>query len=127
MALQEIGPIIPADQNLVWLNKNTIKTVAANSRRASNGALIYQQTPLVSGIPILIGTLGGWLPRSEYEALRNHSQNTTAPFVVKINGDTLNVIWDHTGDAAVTGDDLFTQAGGYSLVTNVTLRFLTVA
>lgn len=127
MAIQEIGPIIPVDQNLVWINKNNTKRVAANSKRASNGALIYQQTSLVAGVSILISTLTGWLPRSEYEALREHSHTTTTPFVVKLNGDTLNVIWDHTGDAAVTGDDLYVQAGGHNFVTNVTMRFLTVA
>lgn len=127
MALQEIGPIIPQTQQLIWLNKNKIKRVAANIKRASNGAAIVQQTTITDGLSVLIGTGDGWMTRADYDALVNHSEITVAPFTVKINGDTLTCIWDHTtGEPAVTGDDLWPVAGGCDTLTNVTLRLFTV-
>lgn len=125
MANQEIGTIIPTHQQLVWLNKNTQKKVFANTKRASNGSLIVQQTVIVAGIPVTVGTLDGWMTRADFEALQAHNTTTLTPFVLKINSDTLNVIWDNTGDP-IAGDDLYTVVGGCDTLTNVTLKFLTV-
>lgn len=120
-----IDTIEPEIQQLVWLNKNTQRKVFANSKRASNGALIIQQTTVVAGLPVIVGTLTGWMTRLDFEALQNHNSTTLGPFTLKINDDELDVIWDNTGDA-VTGDDLFTVVGGCDTLTNVTLKFLTV-
>lgn len=125
MANQEIGPIIPEHQQLIWLNKNTQKKVFANAKRASNGALIVQQTAIVAGIPVTVGTLDGWMTRVDFEALQAHNESTLSPFTLKINGDVMQVIWDNTGDP-ITGDDLYPVVGGSDTLTNVTLKFLTV-
>lgn len=126
MALQQIDTIEPSYQQLIWLNKNNMKRVAANIKRASNGAAIVQQTAISDGLPVIVGTADGWMTRADFNALVAHSEITVAPFTIKINGDTLTVIWDHTGDAAVTGEDLWPVAGGCDTLTNVTLRFFTV-
>lgn len=126
MALQEIATIIPEIQQLVWLNKNAQKKVAANSKRASNGALIYQSTSIVAGLSVQVGTLTGWMTRADFEALQTHSNTVSTAFTLKLNDDTMSVIWDNTGDAAVTGDDLYAQVGGHDYLTNVILKFLTV-
>lgn len=125
MAVQQIDTIVPVIKQLVWLNKNNQRTVVANSRRASNGALMVQQSVIVAGLSVIVGTLDGWMARSDYEALVAHNATTLTPFVITINDDVMNVIWDNTGDA-ITGDDLFTRVGGDATLTNVTLRFLTV-
>lgn len=125
MALQEIDTIIPEHQQLVWVNKNTQRKVVANTKRACNGALIVQQTPLVAGLPIVIGTLEGWMTRVDFEALQAHNATVFDSFTLKINDDIFDVIWDNTGDA-ITGEDLYPVVGGYHTLTNVTLRFLTV-
>jgi hypothetical protein len=125
VANQEIGSIIPQHQQLIWINKNTQKKVFANTKRASNGALIVQQTAIVAGIPVTVGTLDGWMTRLDFEALQAHNESTLTPFTLKINDDTMQVIWDNTGDA-ITGDDLYPIVGGSDTLTNVILKFLTV-
>ena len=126
MPNQMIDTITPTHQQLVWLNKNSQKKIAANSKRASNGALIVQQTQLVAGLPVIVGTLDGWMTRVDFEALQVHNHTTLTAFTIKVNDDELDVIWDNTGDAPITGDDLFTVVGGSDTLTNVTLKFLTV-
>lgn len=123
---QLIDTINPKYKQLIWTNKNQQKLVFANSRRANNGALILQRTPVVAGIPVTIGTLDGWMDRADFTALQAHSNTVLTPFTVVINSDTLNVVWDHTGDAPVQGEDLFPVVGGCDTLTNVTLKFLTV-
>lgn len=123
---QSIGAITPTIQQLVWLNKNNQKKIFANSKRASNGALIVQQTAVVAGLSVIVGTLDGWMTRLDFEALQAHNETTLTAFTLTLNDDVMNVIWDNTGDAAVTGDDLFTVVGGCDTLTNVTLKFLTV-
>lgn len=124
--MQVIDTLEPHYQQLIWTNKNTQKKVFANFKRASNGAPIIQQTPIVAGIPVTVSTLDGWMTRADYEALQVHNDTTLTPFDLVINDDTLSVVWDNTGDAAITGDDLFPVAGGCDTLTNVTLKFLTV-
>lgn len=126
MANQEIDTIIPEIQQLVWVNKNSQQKVFANSKRSSSGALIVQQTIVAAGIPVEVSSLDGWMKKADFDALRTHNANTLTPFVLKLNSDTLNVIWDNTNGPAITGDDLFTQIGGHAYLTNVTLKFLTV-
>lgn len=126
MANQEIDNIIPEIQQLVWLNKNSQQKVFANSKRASSGALIVQQTIITAGIPVEVGSLDGWMKKTDFDALRAHNAATLTQFVLKLLPDTLNVIWDNTNGPAVTGDDLFVQAGGHDYLTNVILKFLTV-
>lgn len=124
--MQMIDTIELTNKQLIWLNKNVQKKVFANFKRASNGAAIIQQTPIVAGIPVTVGTLDGWMTRANYEALQAHNDTTLTEFDIVINGDTLSVVWDNTGDAAITGDDLFPVVGGCDTLTNVTLKFLTV-
>ncbi|MGE6647945.1 hypothetical protein ACQKE0_01550 [Shewanella colwelliana] len=123
---QVIDNITPAQQQLLWLNRNSKKPVLANTKRGSNGALIVQQTIIPSGHQIILGTNDAGLDRSDFEALQTHNASTLNAFTLQIDGQSLQVIWDNTGEGAVTGDDLFEQVGGYDLVTNVMLRFLTV-
>ncbi|WP_394230195.1 hypothetical protein [Shewanella colwelliana] len=123
---QVIDNITPTQQQLLWLNRNSKKPVLASTKRGSNGALIVQQTVIPSGHEIILGTKDGGLDRSDFEALQSHNASTLSAFTLQIDGQSLQVIWDNTGEGAVTGDDLFDQVGGYDLVINVTLRFLTV-
>ena len=123
---QSIDTIVPTHQQLLWLNKNDQRTVYANSKRANNGALIVQQTRIVAGIPVQIGTLDGWMTRTDYENLQAHNNDTLTDFTLTINNDVLQVIWDNTSEAPISGEDLFPVVGGCDTLTNVTLRFLTV-
>jgi hypothetical protein len=38
----------------------------------------------------------------------------------------MTVVWDNTQTSVITGDDVDDQLGGYPLLTNVVLRFLTL-
>lgn len=123
--MQQIDNITLTHQQLVWLNRNQQKKVVANSKRASNGALILQQTSLVAGLPVVIGTLDGWMTRANFEALVTHNETNLEPFTLTMGDDVMSVIWDNTG-VAIEGEDLYTQSSGCDTLTNVTLRFLTV-
>ncbi|PKH62587.1 hypothetical protein CXF83_14945 [Shewanella sp. Choline-02u-19] len=109
----------------MWLNRNTQKKVLANSKRASNGALIINQVIIPSGYSVVLGTKASGLDRADYQLLQQHNANVLTEFTLKLDGEVMQVIWDNTGNA-VSGEDLFDQVGGYDLVTNVVLRFLTV-
>ena len=126
MANQEIDNITPDIQQLVWINKNAQQKVFANSKSSSSGALLVQQTIVTAGFPVEVSTLDGWMKKTDFDALRAHNAATLTSFVLKLNTDTLNVIWDNTNGPAITGDDLFVQVGGHEYLTNVTLKFLTV-
>ncbi|QQX78516.1 hypothetical protein JK628_13085 [Shewanella sp. KX20019] len=123
--MQVIDTIQPKLQQLIWLNRNNQKKVLANSKRASNGALIVNQTLIPSGLPIELGTKDSGLDRADFEALQQHNATVLTAFTLKLDNETMQVIWDNSGDA-VSGIDLFDQVNGYDLVTNVVLRFLTV-
>ncbi|GIU22251.1 hypothetical protein [Shewanella sp. MBTL60-007] len=124
--MQIIDTIQPKLQQLIWLNRNSQKKVLANSKRASNGALIVNQTLIPSGLPLLLGTKDSGLDRDDFEALQAHNASVLSPFTLQFGTTSTQVIWDNTGEAAVSGDDLFDQVDGDDLVTNVVLRFLTV-
>jgi len=125
--MQQIDTITPTStQQLVWLNRNRVKKILASSKRASNGALIIQQTKIPSGYSIEVGTLDAWMSRDDFTALKNHNDITLGEFTLTLGDDVMQVIWDNTGDIAIVGDDLYTLADGDLTLTNVVMRFLTV-
>ena len=123
--MQSIDNIVPEIQQLVWLNKNNQKRVLANTKRASNGALMVQQVLIPSGLPIEVGTLDGWMKRADFDALTAHNENTLTEFTLTLGNDSMQVIWDNTS-VAIVGEDLYTQSNGSDTLTNVVLKFLTV-
>jgi len=60
---------------LHWLNRNNTQRVAANMKRALNGAPHIHQTIIPAGITFVLGSKNVWLPRSEFAQLRS----TTRP------------------------------------------------
>lgn len=123
--MQSIDTITPEIQQLIWLNKNNQKRVLANTKRASNGALMVQQVVIPSGLPIEVGTLDGWMKRVDFDALCVHNATTFSAFTLTLGADIMQVIWDNTS-VAIAGDDLYTQSNGSDTLTNVVLKFLTV-
>ena len=75
---------------------------------------------------MLLGTKDSGLDRDDFEALQIHNASVLLPFTLQLGTTSMQVIWDNTGEAAISGDDLFDQVDGDDLVTNVVLRFLTV-
>jgi len=124
--MQQIDTITPAIQQLVWLNRNDQKKVLANSQRASNGALIVQQTKIPVGHSMQIGTLDGWMTRADFESLRTHNETNLGEFTLTLNNDTFQVMWDNVSGTPIVGDDLYVQSDGGDYLTNVVLKFLTV-
>ena len=66
------------------------------------------------------------MPRSEFEQLQAHAATTLTEFTINHDGSDINVMWDSTQNSVITGDDVDDQLGGYPLLTNVVLRFLTL-
>lgn len=124
--MQQIDTITPAIQQLVWLNQNSQRKVLATSKRASNGALIVQQTKIPSGHPIELGTLDGWMKRVDFEALQTHNENTLTEFTLTLGSNSFQVIWDNVSGDPIVGEDLYRQSYGNEYLTNVVLKFLTV-
>jgi hypothetical protein len=118
--------IEPQITQLLWLNRNEQTPFASNIKRGSNGSLLVNQTPITVGQPIVIGTGEGWMHRSDFEALQTHNSNIITDFSVELHGKTWQVIWDNSSGPAITGTDLYDDIKGYQLLTNVTLKFLTV-
>lgn len=116
--------VISAD--LLWLNRNNQVRVAANFKRALNGAPQVQQTIIPAGHAMELGTKDGWLNRSEFEQLQAHAASTLTAFTLAYEGTDYNVVWDNTQGAPITGEDVFDEVAGYPQLTNVTLKFLTV-
>jgi hypothetical protein len=115
---------ITLSEPLLWLNRNNTPRVAANMKRALNGAPLVQQTAIQAGITMELGTQNGWLSRSEFEQLQTHAATMLTNFTLQYEGTSYNVIWDNTAGAAVGGVDLFDQVGGFDQLTNVVLKFL---
>jgi hypothetical protein len=111
---------------LHWLNRNNTQRVAANMKRALNGAPHIQQTIIPAGIALELGSKNGWMPRSEFEQLQAHAATTLTEFTINHDGSDINVMWDSTQNSVITGDDVDDQLGGYPLLTNVVFRFLTL-
>ena len=120
-----IGTIVLTDP-LHWLNRNSTKRVAANMKRALNGAPHIQQTVIPAGIALELGSKGGWMPRTEFAQLQAHAASTLTEFVINHDGQAINVVWDNTSANAITADDVDEELGAYPLLTNVVLRFLTL-
>ncbi|QYK07566.1 hypothetical protein [Shewanella mangrovisoli] len=116
--------VISAD--LLWLNRNNQVRVAANIKRALNGAPQVQQTIIPAGHAMELGTKSGWIARSEFEQLQAHAASTLTAFTLAYEGTDYNVVWDNTQGAPITGEDVFDEVAGYPQLTNVTLKFLTV-
>lgn len=124
--MQQIDNIAPAIQQLVWTNRNEQQKVFANTKRGSDGSFIINQTKVTSGIPVTIGTLDGWMERDDFTALQAHNEVTLDPFTITMGDDVMQVVWDNTDGVAITGQDLYPDSNGHTLLTNVLMKFLTV-
>ena len=124
--MQSIDTIVPSNQQLIWLNRNRVVKVLANSKRASSGALVVQQVVIPVGHEISVGTLAGWMTRETFDALKVHNETNLGSFELILGDDVMDVMWDNTGGVAIDGDDLYTIASGDDTLTNVTMKFLTV-
>lgn len=112
--------------DLLWLNRDNTPRVAANMKRALNGAPLVQQTIIPAGIAMELGTKSGWMLRTEFEQLKVHAAITVAAFTLAYEGTSYNVVWDNTAGSPITGEDLFDEVGGFEKLTNVVLKFLTL-
>lgn len=122
-----IDTITPTMQQLLWLNQNSQSPVVATIERAGDGTPIVEQSVIPSGLPIILGTKNSGITRADFEALQAHNASTLTPFELEYEGNTWQVIWDNSNGDAITGDDQFDQIGGYYMLTNVQLKFLTAA
>ncbi len=120
-----IDNITPASQQLLWLNRDNEPAVVASKKPAMNGALHVQQTAITIGKKITLGTLESGLDTADFIDLQVHSASNLESFPLQVEGQTIQVMWDHTEGAAVTGEDVFQTIGGSDTKINVTLRFLT--
>jgi hypothetical protein len=111
---------------LLWLNRNNTQRVAANMKRALNGAPHIQQTVIPAGITLELGSKNSWMPRSEFEQLQAHAAATLTEFTINHDGTVINVMWDNTQSNVITADDVDDELGAYPLLTNVVLRFITL-
>jgi hypothetical protein len=112
--------------NLLWLNGNEQQRVATSLKRALNGAPHIQQAIIPAGHKMELGTKDGWLSRTQFQALQQHSFTQLGNFALNHNGQLYQVVWDHSSGAAVTGQDVFDDVAGDAFLTNVKLIFLTV-
>lgn len=117
---------ITLTSDVLWLNRNSPVRVAANLKRALNGAPQVQQTIIHAGIAMELGTKAGWLTRAEFDQLKAHAASTLTAFILSYEGTDYTVIWDNTGGAPIAADDVFDEVQGSELLTNVTLKFLTM-
>ncbi|UCX03574.1 hypothetical protein [Shewanella glacialimarina] len=117
---------IDLEEPLHWLNRNNTQRVAANMKRALNGAPHIQQTVIPAGIALELGTKSGWMHRLDFNALQAHAASTLTAFTINHDGNVIYVVWDNTQANVITGDDLDDEFGEYPLLTNVVLRFLTL-
>jgi hypothetical protein len=111
---------------LLWLNRNNTQRVAANMKRALNGAPHIQQTVIPGGITLELGSKNSWMLRSEFEQLQAHAATTLTEFTITHDGTVINVMWDNTQNSVITAGDVDDELGAYPLLTNVVLRFLTL-
>ena len=117
---------ISISSDLLWLNRNAVPRIAANMKRALNGAPHVQQTIIPSGLTMELGTKDGWMSRVEFEQLQAHAASTLSAFKLVHDGTQFDVIWDNTQGSPLAGDDVFDEIGGFEQLTNVTLKFLTM-
>ncbi|WP_351189385.1 hypothetical protein [Shewanella sp. TB4-MNA-CIBAN-0142] len=111
---------------LLWLNRNNTQRVAANMKRALNGAPHIQQTVIPAGITLELGSKSSWMQRSEFELLQAHAATTLTEFTINHDGTDINAMWDNTQSNVITADDVNEELGAYPLLTNVVLRFITL-
>ncbi|PKG80075.1 hypothetical protein CXF80_18205 [Shewanella sp. Actino-trap-3] len=111
---------------LLWLNRNNTQRVAANMKRALNGAPHIQQTVIPAGITLELGSKNSWMLRSEFEQLQAHAATKLTEFTINHDGTVINVMWDNTQSNVITADDVDEELGAYPLLTNVVLRFITL-
>ncbi|AQS40192.1 hypothetical protein Sps_05123 [Shewanella psychrophila] len=117
---------ITLSEPLLWLNRDKQKRVATSMTRALNGAPHINQVPIAAGLTIVLGTSDTWITRTEFEEVQQHSFLSFIEFTLVIDGQSFQVIWDHSQGAAVTGTNLFEEFGGHEDLTDATFRFLTV-
>jgi len=115
-----------AVENMLWINRHSVRRVSSTMKRALNGAPLIQQTAIVAGHQLVFGTKEGWVTSAQFESIKSHSEAILVPFTLVHSGETMSVIWDHTAGPAVTGADLFDHVAGDEHVTDVTLKFITV-
>ncbi len=120
-----IDTITPANQQLLWINRNNQSPVVATVTRAGDGTPMVEQSIIPAGKPIILGTKTSGMRRADYEALQTHNAATLTAFELEYGAHTWQVIWDNTNGDAITGDDVFDEVDGHPTLTNVQLKFLT--
>lgn len=113
------------DSQWLWLNRNTMERVKTTVTHALNGAAHIEQAIKLAGVSMQLGTLSGWLSRTEFDHLQLLSEQTLSGFTVSLDGQSYQVVWDHSQGPAVTATDLNDTVGGADTVTGVVLKFLT--
>lgn len=121
----QIDTITPDIPQALWLNKDSIQRVIAVKERAGNGSLTVESFVIPGGLPIVIGTKEGVMPRADFEALQQHNATNLGSFQITLFSKSWTVIWDNTEGPAVTGVDVFDEVDGYQYLEQVTLKFLT--
>lgn len=121
IADQEYRP----DSQWLLLNRNNLERVKTTVSMALNGAAHIEQAKKLAGVALQVGTLAGWLSRAEFKQLQTLSTEVLGVFTLTLDGQSYQVVWDHSQGPAVTATDLVETVGGADTVTAVVLKFLT--
>lgn len=125
MVITIAGVAFAPDSQWLLLNRNNIERVKTSVTMALNGAAHIEQAPKLAGVSLQVGTLQGWLSRTEFSQLQALSADTLDAFLLELDDQEYSVVWDHSQGPAVSGIDLVDAVGGSLVVTAVVLKFLT--
>lgn len=125
MVITIAGVAFAPDSQWLLLNRNNIERVKTSVTMALNGAAHIEQAPKLAGVSLQVGTLQGWLSRTEFSQLQALSADTLDAFSLELDDQEYSVVWDHSQGPAVSGIDLVDAVGGSLMVTAVVLKFLT--
>lgn len=125
MVITIAGVAFAPDCQWLLLNRNNIERVKTSVTMALNGAAHIEQAPKLAGVSLQVGTLQGWLSRTEFSQLQALSADTLDAFSLELDDQEYSVVWDHSQGPAVSGIDLVDAVGGSLMVTAVVLKFLT--
>lgn len=125
MVITIAGVAFAPDSQWLLLNRNNIERVKTSVTMALNGAAHIEQAPKLAGVSLQVGTLQGWLSRTEFSQLQALSADTLDAFSLELDDQEYAVVWDHSQGPAVSGIDLVDAVGGSLMVTAVVLKFLT--
>lgn len=125
MVITIAGVAFAPDSQWLLLNRNNIERVKTSVTMALNGAAHIEQAPKLAGVSLQVGTLQGWLSRTEFSQLQALSADTLDAFSLELDDQEYSVVWDHSQGPAVSGIDLVDAVGGSLVVTAVVLKFLT--